>query len=85
VSTENGNLDKFAAKVAAAMAAFKLEKVKLQKRRDRDDARVKVVVGGAVVDYATKFGDFRLMINQVLQSSTFSDSDRTFLTKKGWL
>jgi hypothetical protein len=84
-NTENSSLDKCAQKVAAAIAAFKTEKVKQQKRREREDARAQAIVGRAVVDYASKFADFRLMINQVLQSAAFSDSDRAFLTKKGWL
>jgi hypothetical protein len=65
--------------------AIALEKVRQQKRNAKEDARMFFVVGEALTRHAAKSSDFKLMLKQVLQSAELRDTDRTFLTGKGWL
>ena len=61
------------------------EKVRQQRQKEKDDGRLFTIVGEALVHYAEKSPDFRLMLSQVLQSSELRDTDRAFLALKGWL
>jgi hypothetical protein len=84
-TTISDKLEALRKRESTLRAAIAVEKVRQQKRRARDDARVYAVVGEALALHAAKSADFRLMLTQVLQSSELSDSDRSFLAKKGWL
>jgi len=82
------NTDKLEAlrkKEASLREAIAQEKIRQQKRREKDDVRVFSIVGAALVQSAAKAPDFRLMIKQVLQAADMRDTDRAFLAGKGWL
>ena len=81
----NAKLEALRKKEAALREAITLEKVRQQKRQAKEAARVHAILGQALALHAMKFADFRLMLKQVLQSSELQESDRAFLTKKGWL
>ncbi|MBB6146857.1 hypothetical protein HNQ77_004838 [Silvibacterium bohemicum] len=81
----NAKLEALRRREAALKAAIAEEKVRQQKRNAKDDARMFLVVGEALTRHAAKSPDFRLMLKQVLQSAELRDTDRTFLTGKGWL
>jgi len=83
----NGNtrIDALRRREAALKAAIAAEKVRQQKRKEKDDARVFAVVGEALTRYAEQSPDFRLMLKQVLQSADLRDTDRAFLAGKGWV
>ena len=81
----NERLEALHKREAILKTAIAQERVRLQKRNEKDAERVASVIGGALVRYAEKASDFRLMISQVLQSAELTDSDRSFLKKRGWL
>ncbi len=81
----NAVLDALRKKEAALKAAIATEKVKQQKRQEKDDARLFSIVGAALVQNAAQSPDFRLMLKQVLQSAALRETDRAFLAGKGWL
>ena len=72
-------------KEAALKAAIAAEKVRQQKRREREDARLFAIVGEAVIRNARQSPQFELMVKQLLQSAELRDTDRAFLSGKGWL
>jgi len=81
----NAKLEALRRREAALKAAIAEEKVRQQKRNAKDDARLFSVLGEALTHYAAKSPDFELMLKQVLQSADLRDTDRAFLTGKGWL
>lgn len=81
----NDRIDALLRREAALKAAIAQEKVRRQKRKEKDDARLFSIVGAALVQNAEQAPDFRLMLKQVLQAAELRDSDRAFLTGKGWL
>jgi hypothetical protein len=81
----NGRLEALRKREAALKAAIAEELVRQQKRKAADDARAASVVGEALLRHAEHSPQFTTMLKQVLQAATLADSDRAFLTKKGWL
>jgi hypothetical protein len=84
-NTASSKLDALRKREAALREAIAAEKVRQQKRREKDEAREAAVIGEALVRYAGQSSDFRLMLKQVLQSAELRDGDRAFLAGKGWL
>ena len=73
-------------KEAALKAAIAVEKVRQQKRDEKDVARLYSIVGEALVSNALKHPDFELMLKGILKNSTnFSDGEKKLLRAKGWL
>lgn len=81
----NSKIDALRKREAALKEAIAAEKVRQQKRKEREDARVFAVLGETLTRYAEQSPDFRLMLKQVLQSADLRDTDRVFLAGKGWL
>jgi hypothetical protein len=81
----NARLEALRQREAALKTAIAAEKVRQQKRRERNDARVFSIIGEALARYAEQSPDFRLMLKQVLQSAELHDGDRAFLAGNGWL
>ena len=81
----NEKLESLRRKEAALKAAIATEKVRQQKRKEKDDARFFSIVGVALVQNAAQSPDFRLMLKPVLQSAALRETDRAFLAGKGWL
>ena len=88
MSETKRNSDRLAAlrnREAALKQAIENERVRLQKRREKDRARLASIIGEALTHYAERTPDFRLMLQQVLQSAELRDTDRAFLAANGWL
>ncbi len=88
MSETKRNSDRLAAlrnREAALKQAIENERVRLQKRREKDRARLASIIGEALTHYAEQTPDFRLMLQQVLQSAELRDTDRAFLAANGWL
>jgi hypothetical protein len=88
MSEAKRNSDKLAAlrnREAALKQAIAIEQVRLQKKREKERARLALIVGEALARYAERTPDFRLMLQQVLQSAELRDTDRAFLAANGWL
>ena len=80
----NGKLEALRKKEVAVRAAIAEEKVRQQKRKEKDDARLFSIIGAALIQHATKNDSFRLMLKQVLQSGELREADRAFLVAHGW-
>lgn len=84
-NSNNNKLEALRKKEAALKAAIAAEQVKQQKRNQRENERLFSVVGHALVENATKNPSFGLMVKQVLQAAELRETDRVFLTGKGWI
>ncbi len=71
-------------KQAALKAALAERKVQVQKKSEKDNARLCSIIGAALVQNAAAHPDFKLMLKQVLQSAELRDTDRAFLAGEGW-
>ena len=85
MQNQNRKLDDLLRREQALKAAIATEKVRQQKKREKEDARLFSIVGEALVKNAAQSPDFQLMLKQVLQSAALRESDRDFLAGKGWL
>jgi hypothetical protein len=81
----NGKLETLRRREAALKAAIAVEKVRQQKQSAKQDARLFSVLGEALAHHASQSADFKLMLQQVLQSAEMRDADRSFLAGKGWM
>jgi hypothetical protein len=81
----NQKLEILRKREAALRAAIAAEKVRQQKKNEKDDARLFSIVGAALVQNATQSSDFHLMLKQVLQAAELRDTERALLISKGWL
>ena len=81
----NSKLEALRKKEAALKEAIALEKVRQQKRREKEEARLCSIIGAMLVQNAAKHPDFELMLKSVLQKTTsLSDSDKKLLRANGW-
>jgi len=81
----NGKLDALRRKEAALKSAIAAEQVKQQKRKEKENARLASVVGAALMEACAKQPDsVGVMIRQLLQASNIRETDRAFLSAKGW-
>jgi hypothetical protein len=81
----NSRISALLKREAALKTAIAAEKVREQKRREKDAAREAAVIGEALLFHAKQSPDFRLMLKQVLQSAVRRDTDRAFIAERGWL
>lgn len=81
----DSKLDALLKREQSLKTAIAAEKVRQQKREEKDAARLDAIIGAALVRYAGQSPEFKLMLQQVLQSAEMRDTDRTFLAGKGWL
>jgi len=84
-ANHNGRIDALLRREAALKAAIAAEKVRQQKRKEKNDARVFAIIGEALARYAEQSPDFRLMLKQVLESSALRDVDRAVLVANDFL
>jgi hypothetical protein len=84
-TTNNNRLQALRKKEAALKTAIAEEKVRQLRKKQRDEARVFSVVGEALTKHAAQSPDFQLMLKQVLQAAELRETDRAFLSGKGWL
>lgn len=88
MTNNNGSnkLEALRKKEAELKAAIAAEQVKQQKRNQRENARLFSIVGQALVENAAKNPEgLGLMVKQVLRAAELRESDRAFLSGKGWI
>jgi hypothetical protein len=62
------------------------ELVRQQKKNEREEARINALVGQTLIRNAAANVDFELMLKGILKSATsFNDSEKKLLQKRGWL
>jgi hypothetical protein len=70
---------------AALKAAIASEKVREQKRREKERERLCSLVGEICVRDGEETPDYKAMLIRVIEGADLSDADRTFLARMGWL
>jgi hypothetical protein len=81
----NGLIESLREKEKALRARIAQALVEQQKREAMNRKRLALIVGDALLDYAEKSPDFKLMLKQVLASAAIDDSARKFLAGRGWV
>jgi hypothetical protein len=88
MSGTNGNSDRLAAlreREAALKRAIDIEKVRLEKRREKDRARLASIVGEALLCEAARFADFALLLKQTLKKTLKDEKTARFVDEQmGW-
>ena len=82
----NEKLEALRRRQAALREQMAIELVRLQKKNERDEARLHAIVGEALVLNARQHPDFELMLKGILKSATnLGESEKKLLRTKGWL
>jgi hypothetical protein len=82
----NAKLEALHKREAVLKAAIAIEKVRQQKKDEKDEARLHTIIGSTLVLNAAKHADFNLMLKGILKNSTsLSDSETKLLRGKGWI
>ena len=81
----NAKLETLRKREAALKAAIAAEKVRHQQRMERENARLASIIGTALIEVCARQPDsVGVMVRQILAASSLRESDRDFLTGKGW-
>jgi phenylpyruvate tautomerase PptA (4-oxalocrotonate tautomerase family) len=81
----NGIIEALLKRERAVKAALAAEKVRQQKRKEKEDARLASIIGTALMDVCAKQPEsVGVMVRQILAASSLRESDRTFLAAKGF-
>jgi hypothetical protein len=80
----NARLEALRQREAALKVAITQERVRVQKKRERDTARLAAVIGEALLQHAGRSPEFTRMLRQLLQTVELTSGQRSFLTEKGW-
>lgn len=71
---------------AALKQAIAIEQVRLQKRREKDRARLASIVGEALLVEAATVPDFALLLKQILKKTLKDEKTARFVEQQmGWL
>jgi hypothetical protein len=84
----NGRIELLKKRENEIRAKIAAERVKQQKRKEKDRARLAAIIGAAMLDEAARVPDFELLLKQRLSSSeTLKQDERAceFLVSMGWL
>ena len=82
----NGRIEALKKREAEIRARIAEERVRQQRRVEKEYARLKTIVGGALLANAAKNTDFELMLKGVLKTTPIeAESDKKLLRAKGWL
>jgi hypothetical protein len=81
----NGKLEALRRREAALKAAIAEERVRQQKREEKDAAKLHAIIGAALARYAGQSPAFKQTLQQMLHAAELRDTERAFLAGKGWL
>lgn len=70
---------------AALKTAIVAEKVKQQKRREKEHARLCAIVGAICVRDSEESPENKTKLIRAMQGADISEGDRTFLVRMNWL
>ena len=83
---QNGNrLEALKRREAEIRRRIAAERVKQQRRRERDREKLAAIVGTALLEQAARVPDFELMLKQTLRTAVRDEPARQFLSGMGWL
>ncbi|HTW31114.1 MAG TPA: hypothetical protein VMD76_05520 [Candidatus Sulfotelmatobacter sp.] len=70
---------------AEIRSAIAEERGRLEKRKEREDDRLALIVGRELAREGEESPEFRDMLIRILRGSDLRDSDKRFLGKKNWI
>jgi hypothetical protein len=71
-------------RIEESRSALAEERVRDQRRIERDLNRLALIVGGVLVREGDESPEFRAMLIRILIGSSLTDSDKRFLAERGW-
>lgn len=83
--SNSGKLAALRSREAALKQAIAEEQVRLQKRREKDRARLASIVGESLLGEAARVPDFALLLKQMLKNNVTDDKTARFVEQMGWL
>ena len=84
-AVKNSKLETLRKRKAQLEAKIAEEQAKQKKLSRKDDTRLKVIVGAAMIANAELHPETRVGVVEVLRKAVTAPRDREFLTSKGWL
>ena len=81
----NGKIQAILDRQAALRAQLAQERVKEQKRREKERDRLCALVGAICVRDGEKSPEYKAMLIRTMQGADMTDSDRAFLVRMNWL
>lgn len=81
----SNRLEALKAREVRLREALAQERVRQQRRRERDHERLVSIVGEVLLGEAARVPDFALMLKQTLANTVSDSRQRQFLEEMGWL
>lgn len=87
LNAANGNerIEQLRKREAALKTAIAAERIKQQKRDEKDKARLAQIVGAVLVERGNSSPEFRAMIAEILDGAVTDVPTRKLLVGRGWL
>ncbi len=83
-NNSNPKIEALLQKIAESRSALAEERVREQKRKEREESRLALIVGSVMVRESDESPDFKNMLRRVLNGSQVSEGEKALLVKKGW-
>jgi hypothetical protein len=84
-SNGNGRIEALKKREAEIRARIAEERVRQQRRAEKEYERLKTIVGGALLANAAEDPTFAAHLKERLQKAVVAESEQSFLRSKGWL
>jgi|HubBroStandDraft_1064217.scaffolds.fasta_scaffold469833_2 hypothetical protein len=84
-NNSNPKIEALLQKIAESRSALAEERVRDQKKAERESNRLNLIVGGVMVREGEDSPEFRDMLIRILRGSDIAESAKAFLVKRGWL
>jgi len=81
----NGKIQAILDRQAALKAQLAQERVKEQKRREKERDRLCALVGAICVRDGEESPEYKAMLIRAMQGADMTESDRAFLVRMNWL
>lgn len=84
-NNSNPKIEALLQKIAESRSALAEERVRDQKKSERELSRLNLIVGGVMIRESEDSPEFRDMLIRILRGSDVTESEKAFLAKKDWL
>jgi hypothetical protein len=84
-NNSNPKIEALLQKIAESRSALAEERVRDQKKAERELSRLNLIVGGVMIRESEDSPEFRDMLIRILRGSDVTESEKAFLAKKDWL
>jgi hypothetical protein len=81
----NGRLDVLKKREADIRAKIAQERVRQQKREEKQQERLRFILGSAALAHASRHPEFAAELRKILQAATLTDGEAKLLRETRWL